>query len=114
MKSLPIHLVCLFCVLSPVPILAQAEAGADGLYSTKEDNYRIEVKFVPGKLVVVEPNKTSEYIQRPNTGIYDLSHFVLRKFQRGGAECQPLESDQGGREIDAVEWQADLLGEQRG
>lgn len=37
MKSLAIHLVCLLRVLSAAPILAQAEAGSDGLYSTKEN-----------------------------------------------------------------------------
>lgn len=91
MKSLPIHLVRLLCILSTAPILAQAEAGSDGLYSTKEDNYRIEVKFIPGKLFVVEPNKTSEYIQRPSTGIYDFKNptngisYVLEVAEGGKA-----------------------------
>lgn len=74
MKSLSTHLVRLFCILSTAPLMAQTGGGSDGLYATKEDNYRIEVRFVSGKLVVVEPNKTSEYIQRPNTAIYDFKN----------------------------------------
>ena len=53
---------------------AQTSAGTDGLYAATDNNYRIEVKFAPGKLTVVEPNKTSAYTQRPNTRIYDFKN----------------------------------------
>lgn len=52
----------------------QSRNGTDGLYATTENNYRIEVRFEPGKLIVVEPNKTSDYIQRPNSAIYDFKN----------------------------------------
>jgi hypothetical protein len=74
MKYRSIHIVSLFVGFSACSIMAQTGGGTAGLYATTDNNYRIEVKFAPGKLVVVEPNKTSEYIQRPNTGIYDFKN----------------------------------------
>ena len=74
MRFLSARLAFLLFASSSATILAQTQGGSDGLYATKENNYRIEVKFVPGKLIVVEPNKTSEYMQRPNTGIYDFKN----------------------------------------
>lgn len=80
-------------ILCPVFLLGAclATAQTDGLYATAENNYRIEVKFTPGKLTVVEPNKTSEYIQRPGTAIYDFNNptngisYVLEVTEGGKA-----------------------------
>lgn len=44
--------------------------GTDGLYATTDNNYRTEVRFEPGKLIVVEPNKTSTYTQQDGTPVY--------------------------------------------
>lgn len=52
----------------------QASAtGTDGLYATADNNYRIEVRFEPGKLIVVEPNKTSTYtLQNGTSNVYQF------------------------------------------
>lgn len=52
----------------------QASAmGTDGLYATADNNYRIEVRFEPGKLIVVESNKTSTYtLQNGTSNVYSF------------------------------------------
>lgn len=44
--------------------------GSNGIYATTDNNYRIEVRFEPGQLVVIEPNKESRYQQRGNSAVY--------------------------------------------
>lgn len=53
--------------------LVHGQSGKDGLYATVDNNYRIDVRFAPGKLTVVEPNKTSVYQQEGTSGVY---HFT--------------------------------------
>lgn len=48
---------------------ASHAAGTDGIYA-QENNYRIEVRFEPGKLIVKEPNRSSVYTQRQGTAVY--------------------------------------------
>lgn len=69
MKPFPILLLNALLIVT----LVRAQ-GVDGLYSTDDTNYRIEVKFAPGKLQVIEPNKTSVYTQRPGTPVYDFTN----------------------------------------
>jgi len=63
--------------LTSVPISENepvSGGGPDGTYSSADNGYEIMVKSSPGKLTVVEPNKTSVYIQRPGTDIYDFTN----------------------------------------
>lgn len=55
-------------------VIADPVQGRDGVYATTDNNYQINVKFSDGKLTVVEPNKTSNYIQRSGSGIYEFTN----------------------------------------
>ncbi|GEM_PF-4065990 len=66
--------IALLGALFATASFAHAAAGSDGTYATADNNYRIEVKFTPGKLTVVEPNKISDYTQRADTGIYTFTN----------------------------------------
>jgi hypothetical protein len=60
-------------IQSEKDVLTHDQSGKDGLYATVDNNYRIDVRFTPGKLTVVEPNKTSVYQQEGTSGVY---HFT--------------------------------------
>lgn len=52
--------ILLTTLLLVVGVVAWAQSRS-GNYTTSDGNYTIEVKFENGKLILVEPNRTSEY-----------------------------------------------------
>ena len=56
---------------TPAPARSAVNVGTDGTYVAEGGNYRIQVKFEPGKIFVTEPNKQSVYVQQGDSRVYE-------------------------------------------
>lgn len=64
----------LLAVLAAILWVSAAWAGNDGTYVLEGGSYSIDVKFGPGTLTVVEPNKTSVYRQQGSSNDYAFTN----------------------------------------
>src|SRR5690606_32011913 len=97
---------------------APAKKGTDGIYAATDSNYRIEVRFKNGKLLVVEPNKTSEYVQRPDApDVYEFQNptngirYVLQTMNDGSLRAYKPESPQNFTTLKLVQPPAQAAGD---
>lgn len=56
--------------VSEARVAPPRSSGNNGTYAVEGGSYSINVRFLPGALEVVEPNKVSRYTQRSGTGEY--------------------------------------------